>query len=82
MDNPDYVPRFLFEISPELRVRVDKYLSAHGVKKAVMTPILEDLLDLIEQHGNIIIGAILDETVRPKQIIPCMKNAERRVNDG
>ncbi len=77
-----YIPRFTFEISEELKRRTDKLLSTHGVRKAIMTPILEDLLDLIEEHGQIVIGALLDEAARPREAIRSLARAERRVKDG
>jgi hypothetical protein len=43
-----------------------------------MTPILNDLLDLIEEHGQIVIGALLDEAAKPREIIKSMARAERR----
>lgn len=73
-----YVPRISFEISEELKARTDKYLSTHGIRKAIMTPILEDLLDMIEEHGQIVVGVILDASVRPRDIIKTMQKAERK----
>ena len=75
----DYIPRFTFEISEDLKRRADKLLYTHGSRKAVMTPILEDILDMIEEHGQIIIGAIVDESVKPRQIIRSMCQAEKKV---
>jgi hypothetical protein len=76
--NYEYIPRFSFEISEDTKARADELLNTHGVRKAVMTPILNDLLDLIEEHGQIVIGALLDEAAKPREIIKSMARAERR----
>jgi hypothetical protein len=76
--NYEYIPRFSFEISEETKDRADRLLNTHGVRKAVMTPILEDLLDLIEEHGQIVVGVLLDEGIKPREIIKSMAKAERR----
>jgi len=75
----EYVPRFSFEISEELKARADKLLTNYGVRKAIMAPILNDLLDLIQEHGHIVIGAILDEAVKPSDILPSMARAKKRI---
>lgn len=80
VDECDYTPRFSFEISEELRDRSTKLLGTYGIRRAVMTPILEDLLDMIEEHGQFVVGALLDRAVRPREIIKCLAEAERKSN--
>lgn len=85
LDTTPYIPRFAFEISEELKNRANVLLSTHGVRKAIMTPILEDLLDLIEEHGQIVIGILLDQAAKPRDIIKSLKEADKRskeANDG
>lgn len=77
-----YIPRFSFEITEELKERANKLLTTHGLRKALMTPILEDLLDLIEEHGNIVVGIILDGSCKPKEIIKSMAQAERKAKNS
>ena len=74
----DYKPKFSFEISEELKTRANNLLSTYGLRKSVMTPILEDLLDLIEQYGQVVVGVILDGKLKPRDVIPIMKKAERK----
>ena len=78
LEETPYIPRFSFEISEELKDRANRLLSTHGVRRAIMTPILEDLLDMIEEHGQIVIGALLDEASRPRELIRSLSRAERR----
>lgn len=79
MSNENYTPRFSFEIDEDLKDRANKLLTTHGIRRALMTPILVDLLDLIEEHGHMVIGAILDEAVKPREILRSMAKAERRI---
>lgn len=76
--NDSYTPRFSFEITVEQQKRADKLLSVYGMRKNIFSPILDDLLDLIEVNGNIIIGVLLDERVKPRDIIPVLKKAETK----
>jgi len=36
-------------------------------------------MDLLEEHGQIIAGVIMSKKVKSKEIMPILKNAERRV---
>ena len=76
----DYKPRFSFEISEEQLKRVNILLNTYGLRKSLFGPILDDLLNLIETHGNIIVGIILDGAVKPREIMPTLNKAERIAN--
>ena len=73
-----YKPRFSFEISEEQQTRVNKLLSTHGIKRATFSVILDDVLDMLEEHGQIIVGVILDDSVKPREVIPVLAKAERK----
>ena len=74
--NPDYRPRFSFDLTDEQQTRANKLISTHGMRKALFSPILDDVLDLIEKHGQVIAGLIMDKRVKPKEIIPLLKKVE------
>lgn len=76
--NKDYNPRIVFEITEEQQHRTDQLLSTHGIRKKVFNVLLEDLLCMIEEHGQIVIGVLLDKAVRPREIVPSLAEAERR----
>jgi len=77
-DVSEYRPRFSFEISEELQRRADSVLSVYGLRKSVMSVVLDDLLSLIEEHGNVIIGVLLDGAAKPREILPTLAKAERK----
>ena len=74
--NEDYKPRFSFEISREQQVRADRLLSQYGLRKPIFGKILDDVLDLIEEHGGMAIGILMSPAVENKEIIPSMKKVD------
>lgn len=76
MTNEDYKPRFVFEISYEQKKRADRLLANYGQRKALFKPILDDVLDLIEDYGGIAVGIIVSGRGKPRDILPSMKEAE------
>lgn len=76
MTSNEYKPRFSFEITDEQKIRADRLISVYGLRKAVFGKILDDVLDMIENYGGVAIGVIMSDTVKPRDIIPSMKQAE------
>ena len=72
----DYKPRFSFEITEAQKDRADKILAAYGLRKAIFGRVLDDILDLIEEYGGVAIGILMSGRVKPRDIIPTMKDAE------
>lgn len=78
----EFKPRFSFEVTQEQSSRVGKLLDTHGIKRALFSIILDDVLDMIEQHGNIVVGIILDGAAKPREIVPILNKAERISSHG
>ena len=76
--NDEYKPRFSFEISEEQKQRADRLISTYGIRKSVFSVILDDLLNMIEEHGNLVIGVLLDGAAKPREIMPTLAKAERK----
>lgn len=76
--NEDYKPRFVFEISPEQQLRANQLLSEHGVRRRVFSPILDEVLDMIEEHGDIVKGIIAAKKVPVRNILPPLSIADRK----
>lgn len=72
----DYKPRFSFEISEEQKKRADRILTQYGLRKAIFSPILDDILDMIEEYGGVAIGVLMSGRVKPRDVIPTMKKVE------
>lgn len=74
----DYKPRFSFEISDEQKERADRLLSTYGLRKNIFGIILDDFLDLLEEHGMIVVGAILARATKPRDVVPSLAVAEEK----
>ena len=73
--NVDYKPRFSFEISWDQKTRADKLLAPYGLRKALFSNILDDVLDIIEAYGGLAIGVLLSGHAKPREIVPLIKKA-------
>ena len=72
----NYKPRFSFEVSYEQKQRADTLLANYGMRKALFTNILDDVLDLIEEHGGIAVGIIMSKRCKPRDVLPSMNKAD------
>ena len=75
-----YSPRCQFEITQEMMKRLDKHLGHYGIRKPVLTVVLEDLLNLIEQNGPDVVGILLSKAANPREVLPTLAEAERRTS--
>lgn len=78
VDMLDYRPRFSFDITEEQQQRANRLIAAHGLRKALMGVVLDDLLDLLEERGQIVAGVIMNKLVKPREVIPILAEAERK----
>lgn len=76
--NPYYRSRFSFDITEEQQKRANTLIATHGFRKALFQPILDDVLDLIEKHGQIISGIIISGKVKPREVMPLLNQANRK----
>jgi hypothetical protein len=77
MPSDKYCPRFIFEISEEQKARTNKLLGQFGIRKAIFSPILDDVLDMIERHGDKFVGAIVSGMVKPREVISSLGKASK-----
>ncbi len=74
--NEDYKPRLAFEITEEQRTRLDQLLATYGIRKAIFSKVLDDILDLVESHGGMAIGILMSKNVKPRDILPSLHKVE------
>lgn len=72
----DYRPRFGFEITEAQKERADRVLNTYGLRKAIFGPILDDVLDMIEEYGGVAVGVLMSGKVKPRDVIPRMQQAK------
>ena len=59
------VPKLTIEVSPVTKLRLDITLAEHGSKKAVITALLEDYLDMCDDYGATTVNAgVLSKKMR------------------
>jgi len=75
-----YIPRFGFEITEEQRERAVKVFGHYGMRKAIFSRILDEVMDMIEEHGHIVEAVLLDKTTSIRKVIPSLAKAERAAN--
>ena len=75
--SPENKPKFQFEISEEQQTRALKIFSEYGMRRAVMSPILDEVMDMIEEHGYMVLAVLLDKNTEIKKVIPSLAKAER-----
>jgi hypothetical protein len=80
MPNEDYKPRFSFEISSEQKQRADTLLVNYGLRRSLFTIILDDVLNLIQDHGGLAIGIIMSGKCKPRDILPSLQGIESAAN--
>lgn len=76
LSTSEYKPRFTFEITEEQQSRATALIGTYGLRKAIFGKILDDVLDIIETHGGLAIGIMMSEKVKPREILPTMREVE------
>lgn len=76
--NDTYRPRFAFDVTEEQQARANRLFPTHGQRKDLMSVVLDELMDLLEEHGQIIAGLIMDKIVKPREVIPILAKAVKR----
>ncbi len=75
----DNKPRFSFEITDEQNERALRVFSEYGQRKAIMSRILDEIMDMVDTHGYMVFGCILDSGTNLREIIPSLAKVERMV---
>jgi hypothetical protein len=70
-------PKFSFEISEEQQRRALRVFSEYGMRKHIMSPILDEIMDMIEENGYLVLGILLDKNIKLREVIPSLAKAER-----
>ena len=77
MRPPANKARFSFEVSEEQQARALKIFREYGQRRAIMSPLLDEVMDMIEEHGYMVMAVLLDKNVKKKTILPSLAKVER-----
>jgi hypothetical protein len=75
-------PRLSFDITEEQMVRKNKLIPLYGLQRSIFSVILDDVLDLIEEHGLIICGSLIEKYAKPRDIIPSLQHIVINAKEG
>lgn len=74
--------KFQIDITEEQRLRALKCFPEYGMRKAVMSRILDEVMDMIDEYGFTVVGVILDSGTPLRSIVPSLAKAEKVVKKG
>ena len=75
--------RFIFEITEGQQQRALKVFSEYGMRRAVMSRVLDEVMDMLEQYGHMFAAVLIDKDTSSKEVrklIPSMKKTEEMFN--
>lgn len=76
---PENKIRFIFEITEEQQQRALKVFSEYGMRRAVMSRVLDEVMDMLEKHGYMFAAVLIDKDTtseEARKLIPSMKKME------
>jgi len=73
-DRPIYRPRLSIEITEEQQRALQTRLN-HGEGKAVFSVLIDELVSLVDEYGDIIVPLIAGKKARPRDIFRSIKQA-------
>ena len=68
-----YIPRISIDITPEMQQRLQRLLP-WGLRGRLFLVVIEDLLDLIEEHGEGVIALLVAKRLKARTLL--MKELE------
>lgn len=79
---PENKIRFIFEISEEQQRRANKVFSEYGMRRAVMSRLLDEAMDMIERYGWMFAAVLIDKDTTSEEVrkmMPSMKKTEEMI---
>lgn len=63
-----YVPRISIDITPEMQQRMQRLLP-WGLRGRLFLVIVEDILDLIEEHGEGVVALLVAKRIKARSLL-------------
>lgn len=76
-----YVPKVSFEVTKEALERFDNVIP-WGMKSKIMALLLDDLLDLIEKEGDIVLTALVKRVINVQHVMRGLQGLEGGEKSG
>lgn len=74
-----YTPKLTVELEESQYWALKNHLE-HGELRPLIGAIINDLVDMIDDHGNLVIALIAGKKVKPREVIPSMYKAAESCN--
>lgn len=69
-----YIPKLTIELEEEQYFRLKNHLD-YGELRPLMSAIVDDINDLIDEYGNLIVAIIAGKKVLPREVLPSLNKA-------
>lgn len=75
----DYIPKLTVELDEVQYFRLKNNLE-YGELRPLMSAIVDDINDLIDEYGNMVVAVIAGKEVKPREVLPSISKAVRVCN--
>ncbi len=69
-----YIPKLTVELEEDQYWRLKNHLG-YGELRPLMSAIVDDIIDMIDTHGTLVIALIAGKQVLPRDVIPSLNKA-------
>lgn len=69
-----YIPKLTVELEEKQYWALKNKLE-YGELRPLISAIVDDLVDMIDTHGNLVVALIAGKKVKPREVIPSMSKA-------
>jgi hypothetical protein len=69
-----YIPKLTVELDEEQYWALKNRLE-YGELRPLISAIVDDLIEMIDTHGNLVVALIAGKQVRPREVIPSISKA-------
>jgi len=74
-----YIPKLTVELDEKQYWALKNRLE-YGELRPLISAIVDDLVKMIDEHGNLVVALIAGKKVTPREVIPSMSNAIETCN--
>ena len=79
MPRESYQPRIAIDVTP-LQLSKMQELLRWGTRNALLSAIIDDVIEMLEEHGSLAVALILDKQIKPRECVRTLKEMEDAIN--
>jgi len=81
MTNPDFRPRLSIEVTEDQQRRLRECIP-WGLQRTLFSTIIDDIIDMVEKHGPMVLAAIIDRKIKADQYLKIGREVTREHKGG